>query len=172
MSNNKSFGFILHGQPRTKKNSARMFRNRACLLPSEAYMKYEAACRRAIDVLRSKTQLPHYCLPVRLTCRYWLESKKNWPDLTGLMQATADIISDEYKIIRGTNGQKGKRVLTKQWLLSDDCIIRDWNGTEIVGIDKERPRAEIIITPLETSLETEINPYVIRQLTAQTGLFK
>lgn len=158
MNSDKPFEFILYGQPRTKKNSSRILRGHARLLPSKAYAEYEAACRRDINSMRYKMRLPHYSLPVRLTCRYYLENKRGWPDLVGLMQATADIISDEYKTV------KGKRALICKWLLSDDRIIKEWDGTRIMGIDKERPRVEIIITPLEVSLETEIDPYIIRQL--------
>ena len=40
-------------------------------------------------------------LPVQMTCRYWLRDRAHWPDLVGLMQATADIISDERRKIGG-----------------------------------------------------------------------
>ena len=74
------------------------------------------------------------------------------------MQATADIISDEYKTIRH------KRQLICPWVLSDDRIIKSWNVTCIAGIDKDQPRAEVTITPLMSELGEELDPYVIRQL--------
>jgi len=97
-----------------------------------------------------------YALPVQMTCRYWLKDRAHWPDLVGLMQATADIISDERKRIGG------KMVTTREWLLSDDRIIARWDGTEIAGIDKARPRVEIVITPLPA--DEALDPYVERQM--------
>lgn len=106
-------------------------------------------------------RLPHYALPVRLTCRYYLKDRAHWPDLVGLMQATADIISDERKRIGG------RMVTVKEWLLSDDRIITSWDGTEIAGIDKLRPRVEIVITPLE--VDVALDPYVARQIKQKKG---
>lgn len=101
-------------------------------------------------------RLPHYTLPVQLTCRYYLKDRAHWPDLVGLMQATADIISDERKRIGG------RMVTVKEWLLSDDRIIARWDGTEIAGIDRARPRVEIVITPLP--VDEAMDPYVERQI--------
>jgi hypothetical protein len=155
------FGIVIPGQPATKKNSATMVRNRATLLPSVAYRKYETACREKINMLRYKAKLPHYSLPVQLTCHYWLQDRAHWPDLVGLMQATADIISDERKKI------DGKRIVTCRWLLSDDRIITSWDGTKIAGIDKYNPRVEIIIQPFAVVPEEALDPYVIKQLKEQ-----
>lgn len=106
-------------------------------------------------------KLPHYTLPVRLTCRYYLKDRAHWPDLVGLMQATADIISDERKRIGG------RMVTVKEWLLSDDRIVASWDGTVIAGIDKLRPRVEIAITPL--SVDEALDPYVERQIKQKKG---
>lgn len=106
-------------------------------------------------------RLPHYTLPVQMTCRYYLKDRAHWPDLVGLMQATADIISDERRRIGG------KMVTTREWLLSDDRIITSWDGTEIAGIDKLRPRVEIVITPLP--VDEALDPYVIRQIKQKRG---
>lgn len=149
----KSFGITIPGQPATKKNSAVVVRSHACLLPSAAYRVYERHCR---EVLMALGKLPHYTLPVRLTCRYYLKDRAHWPDLVGLMQATADIISDERRRIGG------RMVTVREWLLSDDRIITSWDGTVIAGIDKARPRVEIVITPLE--VDVVLDPYVVRQI--------
>ena len=101
-------------------------------------------------------KLPHYTLPVQMTCRSYLKDRAHWPDLVGLMQATADILSDERRRIGG------KMVTTREWLLSDDRIIARWDGTEIAGIDKLRPRVEIVITPM--AVDEAIDPYVVRQM--------
>lgn len=155
---NRPFGFVLLGQPVTKKNSATLIRGQARLLPSSQYMTYERRCREAINLLRKQIEIPHFDMPVQLTCRYYLQNKKSWPDLIGLAQATADIISDEYKAINH------KKTLVKQWLLSDDRIIKNWDGTKIAGIDKLNPRTEIIITPLKVDLKTETDPYIIKKI--------
>lgn len=149
----KPFSVIIPGQPATKKNSATVVRNHAHILPSAAYRAYERHFREALMALG---RLPHYTLPVRLTCRYYLKDRAHWPDLVGLMQATADILSDERKRIGG------RMVTTREWLLSDDRIIKRWDGTEIAGIDKARPRVEIVITPLE--VDVALDPYVERQI--------
>lgn len=149
----KPFSVVIPGQPATKKNSAMVVRNHAHILPSAAYRAYERHCRETLAALG---RLPHYTLPVRLTCRYYLKDRAHWPDLVGLMQATADIISDERRKIGG------KMVTTREWLLSDDRIVTSWDGTEIAGIDKARPRVEIAIIPLE--VDVALDPYVERQI--------
>ena len=154
----KPFSVIIFGQPATKKNSATVVRNYAHILPSAAYRAYERHFREALMALG---RLPHYTLPVRLTCRYYLKDRANWPDLVGLMQATADIISDERRKIGG------RMVTTREWLLSDDRIVTSWDGTEIAGIDKARPRVEIVITPLE--VDEALDPYVVRQIKQKRG---
>ena len=154
----KPFSVIIPGQPATKKNSAVVVRSHACLLPSAAYRAYERHCR---ETLIAMGKLPHYTLPVQMCCRYYLKDRAHWPDLVGLMQATADILSDERKRIAG------KMVTVKEWLLSDDRIIKSWDGTEIAGIDKLRPRVEIVITPLE--VDEALDPYVTRQIKQREG---
>lgn len=154
----KPFSIILPGQPATKKNSATVVRNHAHILPSAAYRAYERHCREA---LMAMGKLPHYTLPVKMTCRYYLKDRAHWPDLVGLMQATADILSDERRRIGG------RMVTTREWLLSDDRIIASWDGTEIAGIDKSRPRVEIVITPLP--VDVPLDPYVERQIKQKRG---
>ena len=152
------FGIIIPGQPATKKNSAIMVKNHATLLPSKAYQRYEKEVREKINLLRYQHKIPHYSMPVNMNCQYWLKDRAHWPDLTGLMQATADIISDERKKVNG------KMVTVCRWLLSDDRIISSWDGTRIAGIDKARPRVEIVITPLEVSMDDAVDPYIIEQI--------
>lgn len=154
----KPFSVVIPGQPATKKNSAVVVRSYACLLPSAAYRAYERHCR---ETLMAMGKLPHYTLPVQMTCRYYLRDRAHWPDLVGLMQATADILSDERKRIGG------RMVTTREWLLSDDRIVTSWDGTEIAGIDKTRPRVEIVITPLPA--DEALDPYVVRQIKQKRG---
>lgn len=106
-------------------------------------------------MLRYKMKLPHFLWPVRLQVHYFLESEAHYPDVVGLMQATADIISDEYKTI------EHKRRLVCPWLLADDRIIKNWDGTR-VSVDRQNPRVEIIIIPLPLDLKAETDPYIRR----------
>lgn len=157
----KPFTLVFMGQPATKKNGATINTKskRPQLIASEAYRKYERSCRSQLLILKQRLgRLPHYSLPIHLTCKYFLKDRKSYPDLVGLMQATADILEDEYTIIHH------KRKLSCKWVLSNDRIIKTWDGTEIAGIDKYNPRAEITITPLSTSIAIETDPYIIKQL--------
>lgn len=116
---------VIQGQPRTKKNSSRIaFRgNKRVLLPSEAYERYE----KVALVQLARVQAVHG--PVSVRCRYFLQNRKSWPDLVGLLQATSD-------------------VLQAAGVIDDDKYIVNYDGSEIAGIDKDRPRAEITIQPI------------------------
>ena len=164
----KKFAFVIHGQPATKKNSATMVRNRALLLPSKAYRKYESACREALLSMKAQIgNLPHFTLPVRMTCLYYLKDSAHWPDLNGLLQATQDILSDEYKTVNH------KKSLSKEWLLSDDRIVSGYGQSKIAGVDALDPRVEIEIAELEVDLDTAYDPYIRKQLIEmqKQGLF-
>ena len=151
----KAYSFIIYGHPATKKNSATMVQGRSCLLPSKAYREYEKVFRKQLWDLQDR---PHFEIGVQVTARYYLKDKAHYPDLVGLMQATADCMSDEYKV------RFGKKQLMNHWLLSDDRIIKNWDGTCIAGIDKANPRVEVTITPLEVTFDQETDPYIIRLL--------
>lgn len=141
---------VLYGQPATKKNSATLRRSDyVTVLPSNAYRKYERHCREQLAELQRQGRSPHYDGPVRIMAHYYLKDVAHWPDLVGLMQATADIISDEYKVINH------KRTLVRKWLLSDDRIIKNWDGSHIAGLDKDNPRVEIWIYTLEPKDEAD-----------------
>ena len=163
MTNSYSRGrvkIIILGQPATKKNSSTMAfgTGRAVILPSKSYKEYEKAFRQQLMCMG---RLPHFETGVQVTAKYYLQNRAHYPDLVGLMQATADILSDEYKSINH------KKVCMKQWILSDDRIIKSWDGTQIAGIDKENPRVEIEIRELETDLVTETDPNIVKILEAR-----
>lgn len=163
MLDEKPFAFVVYGQPATKKNSAIMVAKRATLLPSKAYRAYEKTFRAAMREMKGRLgDLPHYDGPVQLTARYYLESRAHYPDLSGLLQATQDIISDEYAMVVDRETGKRKRQRRVRWILSDDRIVKSLDGCRIAGIDKERPRVEIYITPLPLDLETETDPQLIK----------
>jgi hypothetical protein len=151
----KPYSFIIYGHPATKKNSATMAKGRSILLPSKAYREYEKVFKQQMWLLKDR---PHFDTGVQVTARYYLKDKAHYPDLVGLMQATADLISDEYKVYYG------KRQRTVLWILSDDRIIKNWDGTCIAGIDKANPRVEVTITPLPTNINEETDPALIKIL--------
>lgn len=161
---NEPFRFTIYGQPATKKNSSTIVRGRSVLLPSKAYRLYESRFHRQLMDMRQTMEIPHYHCPVELTCFYWLESRAHWPDLIGLEQATADIMSDQYKTV------DHKRQLHREWILSDDRIIKSWDGSRIVGIDKTNPRVEVTVTPLEIEPD-EQDPYILKMAAEHSRLF-
>ena len=78
----------------------------------------------------------------------------------------ADIISDEYKVI------DHRRQMVCKWLLADDRIVKSWDGTRIAGIDKARPRTEIIIRPLNIDIDEELDPYIAKNIAKESSLFQ
>lgn len=154
--------FTIVGNPATKKNSPIVVMGRATVLPSKAYRKYEKEFRRQLLKIKAENDLPHYDGPVQLTAKYYLESRAHYPDLSGLLQATQDIISDEYAMVLDRTTGKRKRQRRVRWILSDDRIVKSLDGCRIAGIDKERPRVEIYITPLPLDPETETDPQLIK----------
>ena len=175
MLDEKPFAFVVYGQPATKKNSAVMVARRATILPSKAYRAYEKTFRAAMRKMKmSLGELPHYDGPVQLTAKYYLENRAHYPDLNGLLQATQDIISDEYALVTDKATGKRKRQRSRRWILSDDRIVKSLDGSRIAGIDKEQPRVEIYIKPLPLDLETETDPQLVRLAKArmEQGLFE
>lgn len=118
---------VLPGRPITKKNSQRISINRRTgkrfVRPSKAYSEYEEICLWHLKAYRGK----QYDSPVGLKVEYWMPNRRSWPDLIGLLQATSDI-------------------LEKAGILADDKLIVSYDGSRIVGVDKDNPRAEITIT--------------------------
>lgn len=121
----------LYGDPRTKKNSARILRTRSgapFVAPSKAYGDYETDCLRQIKKPRSPISAR-----VNVRCVYYMKTARR-VDLANLIEATTDI-------------------LVKARVLEDDhCrIVAGHDGSRVV-YDKENPRAEITITALEDDL--------------------
>ncbi len=168
MLDEKPFAFVVYGQPATKKNSAVMVARRATILPSKAYRAYEKTFRAAMRKMKERIgNLPHYDGPVQLTAKYYLENRAHYPDLNGLLQATQDIISDEYALVTDKATGKRRRQRSRRWILSDDRIVKSLDGSRIAGIDKEQPRVEIYIKPLPLNLETETDPQLVRLVKAR-----
>ena len=150
------FTFTIPGQPATKKNSPVLVRGRAVVLPSKAYKAYEKAFRKELERIEAERGgLPHYDGPVQLWARYFLQDRRAYPDLNGLIQATQDIISDEY------THKDHKKTLKRQWLLADDRLVKSLDGCRILGIDKESPRTVIRITPMSLGMD-EPDPQLLK----------
>ncbi|WP_331299111.1 hypothetical protein PK1910_00995 [Veillonella parvula] len=116
---------VILGQPRTKKNSSRiaLINNKRVLLPSKAFKEYEKVALMQLARVQAVRG------PVSVLCRYYLQNRAHWPDLVGLLQATSDI-------------------LQAAGVIDDDKYIVNYDGSMIAGIDKDRPRAEITIQPI------------------------
>ena len=161
------------GNPATKKNSPIVVRGRAAVLPSKAYRRYEQEFRRQLSVMKAQNGLSHFSGPVHLRAEYYLENRAHYPDLNGLIQATQDILSDEFGTVLDRETGKRKRQKRRRWVLEDDRIVKSLDGCRIAGIDKTNPRVEITIEAMELNIETETDPYLIRLAKSwmEEGLF-
>lgn len=119
---------ILYGEPRTKKNSARILRTRSgapFVAPSKAFADYEESCLWQIK----RPQKP-VSARVNVRCIYYMKTHRR-VDLANLIEATTDI-------------------LVKAKVLEDDnsSIVAAHDGSR-VDYDKQNPRAEIWIEEME-----------------------
>jgi len=161
------------GNPATKKNSPIVVRGRAAVLPSKAYRRYEQEFHRQLSVIKEQNGLSHFSGPVHLRAEYYLENRAHYPDLNGLIQATQDILSDEFGTVLDRETGKRKRQKRRRWVLEDDRIVKSLDGCRIAGIDKTNPRVEITIEAMELNPETETDPFLIRLAKSwmEQGLF-
>lgn len=124
----KPMTLVWQGDPRTKKNSMRVFRNgsRTRVAPSQAYKDYEAACliQTQPEARRRISE------PVNVRCVYYMRTRRR-VDLTNLLSATMDIL-----VAAGV-------------LMDDNCSIAVSHDGSRVFYNKARPRAEITITPAD-----------------------
>jgi Holliday junction resolvase RusA-like endonuclease len=118
----------IEGRPYTKKNSQRIVRcgSHHKVLPSLNYENYETL---ALWQLK-KYKGPKFEGKIKLKLRYWMPSRRGWPDLVGLIQATQDI-------------------LQAAEIIEDDKNVVSLDGSEIVGISENNPRVEIEISEVE-----------------------
>lgn len=119
---------ILYGDPRTKKNSARILRSgsgQPFVAPSAAFEAYQESCLWQI-------KRPHSPISARVNvrCVYYMKTARR-VDLANLIEATCDI-------------------LVKAKVLADDNskIVAAHDGSR-VDYDKKNPRAEIWIEEME-----------------------
>ena len=117
----------IQGHPASKKNSQQIIVNkrtgRPMLIQGKIYREYE---KHALKQLLTFGNIC-YVEPVMVSVQYFVKDKRR-RDLLNLLAATADI-------------------LEKSGLVLDDTLIVSVDGSRIVGVDRENPRAEITITP-------------------------
>lgn len=118
----------LYGDPRTKKNSARILRSgegRPFVAPSKAFEEYQESCLWQI-------KRPHSPISARVNvrCVYYMKTARR-VDLANLIEATTDI-------------------LVKARVLEDDNskIVAAHDGSR-VELDRKNPRVEIEIEEME-----------------------
>lgn len=145
---NESYRFTIPGRPVTKKNSGR-YCGPGHFRPSAAYEAYESV---AVPVLKTQARKQGIDNPIDRPCTlavsYFLPNRAGWPDLVGLMQATADLLE--------TAG-----------VVENDRFIISWDGTDIAGISRDEPRAEIVLLPCwmdEDSRRWEFDPMLKKRL--------
>lgn len=130
------YNFTIDGRPMTKKNS--MTKTRYGLIQSKQYRDYEkmALCQLMTQKPRGFRAI---ACAARMNVEYYMPNRKGWPDLFGLVQATADI-------------------LEKAGIVEDDGYIADVAYSCIAGVDPVWPRAEIKVIPLPDDKLNELNP--------------
>ena len=114
--------------PVTKKNHGRIVQKKMkngkklpIMLPSEAYVKYEKACKQYMPILDTPISTP-----INLKCTFYMETRRK-ADITNLLQAVCDILV-KYKVLEDDNY----------------TIIQSFDGTRVY-YDKENPRTIIDI---------------------------
>lgn len=116
----------IHGAPRTKKNSQRIFYNKATgkrlVAPSAQYKEFEVT---SLAQLRKPVQA--IVEPSNVKCVYYMPTRRK-VDLCNLIEATCDI-------------------LVRAGVLADDNsdIVVSHDGSRVL-YDKNYPRTEITIT--------------------------
>lgn len=116
--------FTVPGRPVPKKNNPVIVQHakHPVLLPSKAWRAYEKA---ALAYLRVKVHA-RLSGPVQVTALYWLPDRRWWPDLANLFEGTGDL-------------------LQAAGIIANDRDIVSWDGSRIMGLDPDTPRAEITV---------------------------
>lgn len=130
------YNFTIDGRPMTKKNS--MTKTRYGLIQSKQYRDYEkmALCQLMTQKPRGFRAI---ACAARMNVEYYMPNRKGWPDLFGLIQATADILEEA-------------------GIVEDDGYIADAAYSCIAGVDPVWPRAEIKVIPMPDDKLNELHP--------------
>lgn len=136
-------GFVIHGAPRSKKNSPRVVNIgpmcRTCgkrggfpkVLPSLAYEEWEAAALRECMMIKPKLIAAGIELPILhpVGVEALIYRDRNVGDLSNFLEAIGDM-------------------LQAAGIIQDDKQIEDWDGSRRLK-DAANPRVEIFISILE-----------------------
>lgn len=123
---------IIPLEPRTKKNSQQIRKNRATgqhfVAPSKTFSVYQNQCFPYLYSMRSNAESLQY--PLNIKCLFYMPTRRR-VDLVNLLEAIDDILV-HYKLI------------------VDDCAayIGGHDGSRVL-YDKENPRTEIYFTTLD-----------------------
>ena len=130
------YKFTIDGRPMTKKNS--MTKTRYGLIQSKQYRDYEKMALGQLMTQKPRSFRTIACA-ARMNVEYYMRNRKGWPDLFGLVQATADI-------------------LEKAGIVEDDGYIADVAYSCIAGVDPFWPRAEIKVIPMPDDKLNALHP--------------
>ena len=113
--------------PTTKKNHQSIIKvkGRLMVVPSRQFTDYQKAC---------EPYMPTLDAPIELACKFYMPTHRR-VDAVNLLQAVCDILV-KYKVIADDNSN----------------IIASFDGTRVL-YDKDNPRTEITITPINCSVE-------------------
>jgi len=135
---------ILKGRPATKKNSQRIAVTKSgkrFIIQSKRYLEYE---KNALWQLKAQYRGDTIQGKIELKVLYYLADKR-LPDLINLLQATCDILEKaRVNLLQATCD-----ILEKARVIENDRNIISFDGSKIMGIDKDNPRCEIEIKSVD-----------------------
>lgn len=123
----REFDFTILGRPITKKNHPMCLPgSRKKVLPSKQFNRYQnEAVPQLLDQMEKITDVKWPLTDwVIVEAKYWMKDRSSWPDYTGLIQATSDI-------------------LEHVGILANDSQIITFRKSYIAGIDPLNPRTVI-----------------------------
>lgn len=130
-----AFKLTIFGEPASKANSRKLvqFGDRPAIIKSEKARDFEAnALKQIPPALRVAIECD-----VRVTLRIFYATKR--PDLDE--SVILDVLQNRWK------GKAGKRVLVQRGVYANDRQVREKHVYH--GIDRDNPRTEILIEPIE-----------------------
>ena len=131
MTDSKAYCFTISGDPRTKKNSSQIIKaknGRCFLIPSKQYKEYETSFKK--QAMEQKVYGLMIDYPVNIKCLYYMHTRRK-VDLTNLLSASMDCM------------------VSAGIIADDNCKIAAGNDGSRVHYDKEKPRVEITIDPID-----------------------
>lgn len=133
---NYPISFIIKGEPRTKKNSQRIMRNRSgrtFIIPSQQYQDYEKAfIEQAVNEGVEGLKIDE---SVNIKCLFYMHTRRK-VDLTNLLSGAMDCM------------------VSAEIIADDNCKIATANDGSRVFYDKENPRTEIKIEKIKSTFNT------------------